>query len=246
MAEPIATTNPSVDLPAANNPSLSSRRCFLSRAATGLAAGLVTAAAIGPALAASAPANPLANSAGDLAAIWGTDDPIIALAERCIALDQEHRAALTACEPFEDLMFAWREANPEPKPVGIGYNPNAALLTGRGRGWVDIETGEELTTEQALPPNPGPTKQEHEGALRKWRRRERYAERRTGYAQADAIASDIGDKHVRALEQLEDATPRTWAGLVAKARVCRICKGDDRLSSNLVQDIMALAGEVAS
>jgi hypothetical protein len=75
-------------------------------------------------------------------------------------------------------------------------------------------------------------KAEHKAAMAQWRRRERAAERRFGYARTDAVATAANANAV--IEALRDATPCTIAGLIAKVRACRVNRGDDELAVSLM------------
>jgi hypothetical protein len=87
-------------------------------------------------------------------------------------------------------------------------------------------------------------KAEHKAAMAQWRRRERAAERRSGYARTDAVATAANAKHSAVIEALRDATLCTIASLIAKVRACRANRGDDELAVSLMWDIGVVAGEV--
>lgn len=101
--------------------------------------------------------------------------------------------------------------------------------------------------------NPSPDESagadEYKAAMARWRRRKRAAERRTGYAKADANREATGDAAWDAIYALRDTVPATLAGLAAKARAWRYLEKDikeqaDELVYSLATDISIMAGEV--
>jgi hypothetical protein len=214
---------------------LPSRRRFLS---------LFAPAAAGVAIAAPTPVK--SSTAQDVfpKGVSG-DDPIFELAQGCIDAKAGHEAALKASDAAEGAMIEWRTKNPRPERRRCDSHPNAALSLKRDEagGWYDLETSERLTNEQ-VSPDDHKAEQKHKRALRNWRQRERYAERRTGYAAAERTIRTACIKHSNAIQALQGATPVTLVGLVAKARACRANKDDDELAASLMWDIGVLAGEV--
>ncbi len=78
-------------------------------------------------------------------------------------------------------------------------------------------------------------------------RQKRTAELLTGFAAADAIASEACHASWEAMEALRDAVPLTFAGLAAKAKAARYIgdqKMDSQIADSLVRDIGVLAGEI--
>jgi hypothetical protein len=86
--------------------------------------------------------------------------------------------------------------------------------------------------------------QEHTAAAKRWRRRERAAERRTGYRNAQELNEEARQRSADAIDELCDTRPRTFAGLVAKARAVPQIDPDDiyEFGRAWLLDIAALAG----
>jgi hypothetical protein len=96
--------------------------------------------------------------------------------------------------------------------------------------------------------NPLPDLSADDTAVARWRRRERAAERRTGYAKVEANKEAAGIAARDAIYTLRDAVPTTLAGLAAKARAWRYLEKDikeqaDELVYSVASDISVMAGQ---
>jgi hypothetical protein len=69
-------------------------------------------------------------------------------------------------------------------------------------------------------------KKEHKAAMARWRRRERAAERRSGFAKAESSVNAACQASDEAMRALRDTPAHTFAGLAAKARTARHLKDD--------------------
>jgi hypothetical protein len=209
-----------------------SRRAILAGAAAvpALALPAVIATAI-PAVTTAAPAS-----------LTAAPDPVITLAERAMQLYDAFSASCTAINASEKAMIEWRNKNPQPAGKKIRLVP------------LDSVSAEGLTEEEqkflARCRTPrfeyeAATEQD-KAAIRRWRRRERAAEHRTGYAKADADQTAACHASARANDALQDAIPKTFAGLAAKARVARYVDTDagEEIGAFLMRDVGVLAGEV--
>jgi hypothetical protein len=115
-------------------------------------------------------------------------DPIIELAERAIRADEANGAACKAFEPFDLAMMDWRDANPQPKSalqaareaVRAKYDAAGQVLNREELGECFVAKFDKSYAAEATAAE--------KRAMANWRRRERAAERRTGYAKADAAA----------------------------------------------------------
>jgi hypothetical protein len=99
--------------------------------------------------------------------------------------------------------------------------------------------------------NPAPTfesnAEEYKAAKARWRRRERAAERRSGFTKAEADEIAASDAASKTRDELRAAVPQSLAGLAAKARAARIIEVDSdhpNIEFSLLYDIGEMAGEV--
>jgi hypothetical protein len=138
-------------------------------------------------------------------------------------------------------MISWRDRNPRPIQRKATVNPRGALRLADPT-YIDLETGLEISRDEAYGEDCGEAQRDHKAALKNWRRRERAAERRCGYAEARAVVDDVCSQHCAAIEALQDARPSTFDELLLKARACHAHDGDADLENSLVEDVMALAG----
>jgi hypothetical protein len=167
------------------------------------------------------------------------DDPVIELAERAITAWNDWAAALAATTPYEEKMMAWRRENPMP----LGYPIHRPLPRNVADTVDDPLSGVRSYNVMPLSADDWVAAKR---AARNWRRRERGAEKRTGYAAAmaaqeaaDAVSTDL-------VEELRNAIPVTFAGLAAKARASTACSnaGCCDFEAELARDIRVLAGEL--
>jgi hypothetical protein len=205
-----------------------SRRTILAGAASvpALALPAVVVTAI-PAAAAIAPT--------------ATPDPMIELAERVIEAWDAHGDACQSLKPSEIAMFEWRRKNLRPVSrnlEGFDVSCSTAGLNNMEQAIVRVLRVSSAEYEAR--------DREHRAAVAKWERRERAAERRTGFTKADANADAAGRASWQAMETLRDTLPHSFAGVAAKARAARHLKDDmaDELVASLARDIGVLAGEV--
>jgi len=120
-------------------------------------------------------------------------------------------------------------------------NLNAVFSPNR-RTWLDIETGQQISADEAWGPEWKAAEEVHKAAMGRWKRREQYAARRTGYAKAREDEKAANAKLDATIHALVAARPRSWAGLIAKARAAHAL-GDDEaeLNAALICDVLALA-----
>jgi len=207
-----------------------SRRAILAGAASvpALALPAVVATAI-PAVATAAPTS-----------LTAAPDPVIALAERAMQLYDAFGDTCAAINAPERALIEWRKENPEPPGKKLRLVPldpvSAEGLTEEEQRLIAMARTRSTEFEAA-------TEQE-EAARRRWRRRERAAKHRTGYAKADADQTAACHASARANEALQDAVPKTLAGLAAKARAVRHIEEDvgDDIAASLIRDIGVMAG----
>jgi hypothetical protein len=161
-------------------------------------------------------------------------DPVIELAERAIKTWDDLNAAISATDTFGESMFDWRLKNPPPEkgesPTQIDKSEDAA-----GRTIMRIRCGSssEIKQRKAL----------DDRAYRNWQRREARFAKQCGYADAEKKQQEVETVQDEALDRLNDAHPRTWAGLVAKARAARHCGQRDSLCQQIAFDIGIMAGD---
>jgi hypothetical protein len=162
-------------------------------------------------------------------------DPVIELAERTIKTWDEFGAAIRAAAPFEKLQFNWRDKNPPPeKPKPDGEVTESQDAAGNMILHIRTEARARSKRRQAL----------YDRAYKSWERRKTRFEKSCGYDDAFAKQDEIGDTHRDVRDQLEEAHPRTWAGLIAKARAARHLDQDETLCQQIAFDIGIMAGEV--
>ena len=170
-------------------------------------------------------------------------DPVIEIAQRTIDGHLEYMAKCDAWNPSEEAMIEWQKKNPMPEMRAYQVNPNEAFHISTGK-FFDIE---QPASDYVPGADMNAAIAEHKAAIGRWKRRERSAERRTGYRAADAEKDHAANVSMNAIEALRDARPRTLAGLIAKARAARVVHVDEvdvNLAASIVWDIGALAGEV--
>jgi hypothetical protein len=192
---------------------------------------LVTTAVALPALAVVAAVPALATPIAPLVEL----DPVIELAEGTIKTWDEFGAAIRAAAPFEKLQFDWRDKNPPPeKPKPDGEVTESQDAAGNMILHIRTEARARSKRKQAL----------YDRAYKSWERRKTRFEKSCGYDGAFAKQDEIGGTHRDVRDQLEEARPRTWAGLVAKARAARHLDQDETLCQQIAFDIGIMAGEV--
>jgi hypothetical protein len=212
----------------------SRRRFFLlagkagavAAATAGLAGGVVASAALaGPALAA-----PVAVPESAI-----EDDPVIALASHYLQAHDRYSVALRAWDS-SGLMTEWREKNPFPEEPKIERRPNTVFDFDRSK-FMDRVTGEEI------PDVAG--RRAYDEAIRKWTRRSKAAERRTGQRALEKAQKAADEEFSRAEAELRDAIPRTWQGFAAKTKAFRETWGEENksLAVSLMRDAAVLSEE---
>jgi hypothetical protein len=177
------------------------------------------------------------------------DDPVIALAEEAVRLWHAHQDACTAFEPFEEKMIDWRKRNPIPerdtcwaKIDPIQLDPSlSGLLDSRERTIIGT-----LRTPKGLIANANETiEKDFQAGITKWLRRLRDAKRRCGFRAAEITTNKATRAVSDAIGVLEKTQPRTFAGLVAKAKAFHTIDPDGDHGHQLCDDILALGGEGA-
>jgi hypothetical protein len=168
-------------------------------------------------------------------------DPVIALAERAIEAWDTHGAAIDAFAPFDEAMFKWRDKNLRPatrRLEGSDISSSVAGLTEAEQRVVRILRVPAAEYEAR--------DRDYRAAVAKWERRERAAQRRTGFTKADANATAAGRASRQAMETLRDTLPQSFAGVAAKARAARHLKDDmaEELMDSLARDIGVMSGEI--
>jgi hypothetical protein len=205
----------------------------LSRRA--ILAGVASVSSIAlPVVVAAEPARALSLA---VAAATQPADPVIAIAEEAIRLYRVCDAGFETFDTFEEAMFLWLRENPQPQMRAYKVNPKEALCLATGK-FFDIDNP---AAKYVPDPDMNEAIQEHKAAVARWKRRERDAKRRTGYRAAKIDQDSAGDASVAAIEKLIETRPRTFAGLVAKARAVLIVDPDDCYDWPLAEDISALA-----
>jgi hypothetical protein len=209
---------------------VSSRRSFIRALSVLPAAAIVPAVAVGPAW-----ARPSVES---------VDDPVIALAEKVVRLQDVFEASCKALNGPESALMEWRKKNPLPLSVKVeGEALDAAATAGLSeheQGIVKIlRSGEKYAA----------AVEQNRADMRRWQRRQRAAERRTGFAKAYSDQEAACHAAADAQDALRDAIPKTFAGLAAKARAARYIKDQireqaDELGWSLIYDLGILAGEI--
>jgi hypothetical protein len=136
-------------------------------------------------------------------------------------------------------MFEWRKKNPMPERPSIEPAEERDLsIPGLNKHELKI-----IKVMRTLRAPEDIAEQQHRAEITKWKRREKAAERRTGFAQARRSEAETSDRASELIGQLCEAQPRTLAGLAAKARVARrINEGD--LECSISHDIGAMVGEI--
>jgi hypothetical protein len=179
------------------------------------------------------------------AAVMEPRDPIIALAERFLEADRESGAAYIAADEFEP-MLAWRQNNPRPVRQAVATRPRAAWdLNLDGNGFFDMVTGEKLSRAD-LYPGADTADFEHKEAMRKWKRREAAAKRRTGHRALERASEAARLRFHQTQDALTDCIPLGWDGLAAKSRAFRktYAHGEHWLMMALMRDIAVLSGQI--
>ncbi|HEY5065064.1 MAG TPA: hypothetical protein VIJ04_09635, partial [Xanthobacteraceae bacterium] len=139
---------------------------------------------------------------------------------------REHEATCDAITPFEEAMIAWRKANPAPQ------FPNSGTCAWDAEKGTATFEGLSTAKEQAA----------RERSRQNWRRRERAAEKRTGFAEASRAQGEAEEASSEVAWRLIETRPRSLAGLVAKARAQRIIDKDKTWPWGFGEEIEALAG----
>lgn len=111
-----------------------------------------------------------------------------------------------------------------------------------------VERGELLSVENpgliAMLPNPNAdlrrAMDEHQQALRAWKRRERAAARKCGISEALAACDTAADEVARVASDVAGVRARTVPGLQAKARMTDIEPDNDILYS-IIDDLIAIS-----
>jgi hypothetical protein len=207
--------------------SITSRRALLTAAAAVPASALLPAAST-----AIAAAAPNAESAEQ-------SDPVIELAERVILADGAHGEACKAFNPFDTAFGEWKEKNPPPKirAVRIGDTDDPTSVYAKKLGkWLLNETAQADYIA---------AKEEHLAAMKRWERRLRAARKRTGYDRAYAAQGAACHACADLVDELSKTLPRTFAGLVAKARAARVvAESGLEIGEQVTWDIGVMAGEI--
>jgi hypothetical protein len=235
----------------------SRRRFFLLIGKAGAAAAATETLAGG--LSAFAAVSGSALAALPLTAVPESQDPVIALAQRLAEAHEAQCATCDAVTPFERAMIEWEKANPAPssrlvevaelEPDGRGVfnfyrrdrgeGPN--IIGGKPELMEGLVRVTDRSEQDAL-------HTEDEEAFREWKRRQQAAKRRMGYREPD-LAQTKASRGVGAIErELVEATPRTFQGLVAKAKILSVTtKGTEQteLGAALLRDIAIVSGEAA-
>jgi hypothetical protein len=161
---------------------------------------------------------------------------VIALAEQAMKAWDAHGAACEAFSPFEEAMFEWRSKNLRPAKRnidGIEVGSSTAGLTKLEQGIVGI---------LQIPASEYEAQdRDYRAAVAKWERREKAAQRRTGFTKAESNTTAAGNPSWEAMRALRDTPAHTFAGLAAKARTARHLKDDFAF---LVYDIGVMSGEI--
>ncbi len=165
------------------------------------------------------------------------DDPVIALAQRVIELYDAHGRAIDDFSPFDMTMMEWRAANPTP------VIPERTTF----KREEDPETGLLVVREMAMfsPEQHAAHEAQWKRQVANWRRRERRAERRTGYRAAELAAHRACDASINAMHALADKQPSTIAGLAVKAKTMMKVDPDGALCDwRYAEDIAALGAHL--
>jgi hypothetical protein len=173
-------------------------------------------------------------------------DPVFDLAERFLVADRESNAAYGALDEFEPWQ-EWRTNNPKPELRQVPPRPNTAWdLNPDGKRFFDMTTGERLGKGDPLHPGEDEASRERKEAMRRWKRREAAAKRRTGYRELEKANEAAKRRFFETQEALTDCIPLSWDGLAAKSKAFRktYAHSEHWLMLALMRDIAVLSGQI--
>ena len=112
----------------------------------------------------------------------------------------------------------------------------AALHLASGK-WFDAEGGLDTPLEGAAWGDSSEATAKNKSDVARWKRRERAAKRRTGYAKADRERAQALRRLVEAIDALCETQPLSLAGLIAKAGVAHALDDDEQIALSVALNL---------